>query len=654
MPCCIKATMLLFTRGGFIMGLLLGFMFGSFVTLSVVNVSCDVFAERWVNGPPPANHLPSNSAKTAVERGNDEIIVPNSTCAWHPSIGGCTYSSNYPIEWSHPSAREHRLYDSHAKCCADSFTNAYCERVFDCNEEVDDYNVTSIPILNDPKYSFIDAIIPESLRAKYTTSNLLFPITESMLRQSRPIIGNNERLHSYIRKLHAGKCTTILFMGGSVTRGHGAGGVEGAYPRFFIEWLNHQYPCRQNDNASGTHVAKQTTAQNSQTCFTTWSAIRDASDSIDLILMEFNVNDQFIPDLPHVLEDKGVVGEMKEYKSAWYLEALLRRLLLLRKPDPVAIITFNADYAAVPWEEGSREEMRRTLFHDSPEPSKLWISAMYEIPTISASLWMLPLASKGGLARQFSSSAENQYSTSNWHTDTCCHPPYKGHLILSLILAYNVVEEERIMKKGIYSVDVERDLTAETGLLREPLYLSPSEDSIYVRNFNSDNAVEFNFEDPKGEDMWKDKVVSNEGWEWYADNKDKDKYGLIAKGTTGGQHIAFELTGGKYGIIEVSFVISYENFGIALAWLDEGENNSRSDMCNKEIMVPLPIAKGELTSERLIAIWDEHVSVSTVQILKHKLLHGQRAILHFCHTPHVEWNRKGDENKFKLLGVRVY
>jgi hypothetical protein len=72
-------------------------------------------------------------------------------------------------------------------------------------------------------------------------------------------------------------------------------------------------------------------------------------------------------------------------------------------------------------------------------------------------------------------------------------------------------------------------------------------------------------------------------------------------------------------------------------------------------MEVLPIAKGELTSESLIAIiWDEHVSVPTVQILKHKLVHEQTAILHFCHTPHVEWNRQGGENKFKLLGVRVH
>ena len=39
------------------------------------------------------------------------------------------------------------------------------------------------------------------------------------------------------------------------------------------------------------------------------------------------VNDQFIPYLPHVLEDKGSVGEMKEYKNAWYLEALIRETI---------------------------------------------------------------------------------------------------------------------------------------------------------------------------------------------------------------------------------------------------------------------------------------------------------------------------------------
>ena len=39
-----------------------------------------------------------------------------------------------------------------------------------------------------------------------------------------------------------------------------------------------------------------------------------------------------------------------------------------------------------------------------------------------------------------------------------------------------------------YSVDVEHYLTTETGLLHDLFYLTVEEDSIYVRNFSSDNA----------------------------------------------------------------------------------------------------------------------------------------------------------------------
>ena len=46
----------------------------------------------------------------------------------------------------------------------------------------------------------------------------------------------------------------------------------------------------------------------------------------------------------------------------------------------------------------------------------------------------------------------------------------------------------------------------------------------------------------------------NEGWTWFADNKDNDKYGFIANNITGGQHIAFSITGGDHGLLEVSVV----------------------------------------------------------------------------------------------------
>ncbi|KAL7533197.1 hypothetical protein ACHAXR_005095, partial [Thalassiosira sp. AJA248-18] len=292
-------------------------------------------------------------------------------------------------------------------------------------------------------------------------------------------------------------------------------------------------------------------------------------------------------------------------------------------------------YIGSAWQSSADRENRKTLSRKSPEPTKLWISALYEIPVVSASIWMLPLASKRGNVSQFQPPNENKYSTKAWHSDSCCHPRGNGHLILSMILAYNFVEEEKVMQHDSDVADVERDFSADESLLRDPLYLSPEEEKIYVRTSALTNTHEngLDFTDLSGESMWRDKVILNEGWDWYPDNKDKDKYGFIAN--------------------NLSYVISYENFGIALAWLDNEQNNTRSKECNEPIQLALPIAKGKLRNERLIAIWDETVSVPTVQILKHKLQLAQSATLHICLTPRYR-SRNGSENKFKLLGVRVY
>eukprot|EP00571_Detonula_confervacea_P008091 CAMPEP_0172319014 /NCGR_PEP_ID=MMETSP1058-20130122/36519_1 /TAXON_ID=83371 /ORGANISM="Detonula confervacea, Strain CCMP 353" /LENGTH=514 /DNA_ID=CAMNT_0013033957 /DNA_START=335 /DNA_END=1879 /DNA_ORIENTATION=- len=506
--------------------------------------------------------------------------------------------------------------------------------------------------------SFLEEVIPESLRSLYSQEQLQFPVTKSMLRQSRPIIGNNQRLHFFLKKLQKQQCTTVVFMGGSITRGHGAGGPSKAYPPLFVQWLNEQYPCLNNNNGTrGVHIGKRTTAQNSQTSFIGWPL--DHYDEIDLVLLEFNVNDAFIPDLPHALEDKGWNEAMMEYKSGWYYEAILRRLLLLRKPDPVAIITFNADYNGDSWLNNTEQPRRniplnrKKLFRDNNEPMKIWLSSLYEIPVISASIWLLPLASKQGLNLQFSPN-RNPYSTTSWHVENdSFHPRHRGHLVLALVLAYNIIEEEKIMLNDSQQVaDIERDFSAEKSLLRDPVYLSPEEDDTYIRARRGGQDL-IDFTDSGGEANWRGRIVANDGWTWMADNKDKDKFGIISDDKAGGQHFAVKITGGKHGIVEVSFVISYVNFGIAIAWLDDQPTNLHSDECKEEIHANLPVARGEHVTQRLIAVWDEHVSVPTVNILRHRLHEGDEATLHFCLTPH-SYIRHGEGNKFKLLGVRVF
>ena len=82
-------------------------------------------------------------------------------------------------------------------------------------------NKTEIQLLQSyPYYDYyLDEIMPTSLKQLYAQDKLAFPITPSMLRRTRPIIGNNQRLHMYLDKLHRKQCTTVVFMGGSVTRG---------------------------------------------------------------------------------------------------------------------------------------------------------------------------------------------------------------------------------------------------------------------------------------------------------------------------------------------------------------------------------------------------------------------------------------------------
>ena len=222
---------------------------------------------------------------------------------------------------------------------------------------------------NNTPSNVIEEIIPPSLLPSYSSENLLFPVSRSMLRKSRPIIGNTDRLHTYIQKLRDGICTTVLFIGGSVTEGHNGGGVNNAYPKHFMDWLNEKYPCKKPINTSSTNTTTTTTPltpqnknegpmhiylktpasiSNSETHFGHMNSITSLGN-IDIIFIEFNVGDAFQKDVPHALENKGVNGMTKEYASCWYFEAFIRRLLLIRQPDPVAIVTFNADYMGLIW-----------------------------------------------------------------------------------------------------------------------------------------------------------------------------------------------------------------------------------------------------------------------------------------------------------------
>ena len=75
-----------------------------------------------------------------------------------------------------------------------------------------------------------------------------------------------------------------------------------------MDWLNERYPCVASNGTSGTHMPKRTNAASSMTHFIIWESVVSIEE-VDLVMVEFNVNDSFINELPHALEDKGETGE---------------------------------------------------------------------------------------------------------------------------------------------------------------------------------------------------------------------------------------------------------------------------------------------------------------------------------------------------------
>ena len=230
-----------------------------------------------------------------------------------------------------------------------------------------------------------------------------------------------------------------------------------------------------------------------------------------------------------------------------------------------------------------------------------------------------------------------------------------GHLVLNLILAWSLIDEER--RIGTAKFEIEHDYTTDDNpVLRDPIYLSEEEDDLYVKG----SAVIFaglDFSDGTlGGDTWKESVKLNEGWTHLADNKEKDKFGLIAEDSG---HLVLELIGGKLGVVDVQYLVSYRDFGVALAWLSDALDGPKdTKYLEKYCREPLNNLGGNMGNKmreitRLVGIWDESASVPKSTLLKTKLQEGKSSLLHICLLPPGE-KLLGDKNKFKLLGVRVY
>jgi hypothetical protein len=128
------------------------------------------------------------------------------------------------------------------------------------------------------------------------------------------------------------------------------------------------------------------------------------------------------------------------------------------------------------------------------------------------------------------------------------------------------------------------------------------------------------------------------GWSWIADNKEGDKFGLIA--TKPGAHVALKLNVSQ--VVTIGFLHSYEKVGRASAWLHASPAlpDEAREFCNFGTKPPASM----LSPTTLESLWTEKASMFDSVSLPVKLPREAAIFLHLC-------LQKTKFPKFKLLTV---
>lgn len=149
-----------------------------------------------------------------------------------------------------------------------------------------------------------------------------FPVSAKMARASRTVVGNTDRLQTFVGLLSSPvrerQCVNVIVFGGSVSAGMNIGGPGRAWPRMFEAWLNSAHPCQQ---AKGHTVVTQVLGgAGSNFALQNFDRVTRDLGSVDLFLIEFAINDGFIGRADFL----GADGESSEFVISWYTEALIR------------------------------------------------------------------------------------------------------------------------------------------------------------------------------------------------------------------------------------------------------------------------------------------------------------------------------------------
>ena len=484
------------------------------------------------------------------------------------------------------------------------------------------------------------------------------------LRASRLNVGDVQLVRRFLRRVQTKQCTRVLVLGGSISAGHGVGGLPNAYPTRFTKWLNDAFPCASAATGGrGRHklVNRAVPATGSNYWFSKVSQF--ASTPFDLVLVEFSINDmdegcsKSTMSKSDEVKLKGREGVPKCAISV-YTEALIRNLM--RLPSHPAILyletgalskgfdaLFPAESGAtpgafvrgLPWgfptaigAEASREHFGVCQYYGVPVVSLL--DALYPSVVKASSKvqretnpWT-PVAMDWVRARCDGSSVlHSERKSVQWCKRTGVrnrdpkHLSPAGHRFAAQLLVHTILDEMDRLESFIEPVDYVAMDQVKTMYLEKYRLLDWEHSPVDVLDLTAAVAAE--------------RLVSNSGWSLKEDVPGKPGHIATAPDALLTLHIK------AANFIMIGYLISYRNIGRVRVWFDDDKKSSG-------------IVLDGLVKEKVSILRQTEV---TLPATRGRTGGGSDAEVR-AHTIHFQLEDVGEDtaraNKFKLLEITSY
>lgn len=523
-----------------------------------------------------------------------------------------------------------------------------------------------------------------------------------MVRRARTVVGNTDRLHRMLERVVKGECVRIVVFGGSVTHGYNIGGPPFSWASTLQRWLNAEHPCARSlvpGTEAGHLVIKQAIGGiNSQAAVDHFYNNVLGLDPVDMLVVEFAVNDGFLGDANHLdIKDDYV------FKQQWYTEILIRKCLRHRTlggTRAAALMYVEAGFKGKNFLQ--RKDYGRTtdeIAFDISAWSHWPVLQYYQIPTVSFTDVIVPmmlqmrechepLDKKWGCYPINPFWQDPEFGFMHVHRDVCCHPARQSHMLIAMLVAFNLDTEIALLGspdaprhadpdwRFEHDASMDGDGTPEQTTLPALLKATEAHDQLYVLD-RPVVMIDFgNLLAPPAATAF-----TSPGGEWELAVDSQDKLGLIS--LTPWSHVAIVLpwAGGK-GISHARFTIGYlktwKNISAVGYWVDASPGLPAAGQADGRAGVGVGGGAGKPRArcdpafagglEKVDAFNSKYESVYDAVHFTHEVgKPGREApgtlYLHLCLLPYVfsaindrtDFSDKGKEiGKFKLLSVIMY